>query len=110
MVLDRFDGVRKMRGFAIALLGLIGLNLLLPIQSAQAAICRHLGDKEVCIVEIRRSAKYYWRYRVTLSVDGKQRDREIYNCRDRLRISAQGDRIPFQSPGIGDLVCNLTRR
>ncbi|MEC4806802.1 MAG: hypothetical protein SAJ12_24210 [Jaaginema sp. PMC 1079.18] len=100
----------KMPGFAIALCGIISLNLLLPMQPAQGAICRSLGEKQVCVVEIQRSAKYYWQYRVILTVDGQKRPREIYNCRDRLRISAQGDRIPFQPQGIGSLICRLTRR
>ena len=95
---------------AIACFIALLLSFSLKASPAQGAICRQLGEQQVCIVDIRRSAKYYWQYRVTLEVDGQTRPREIYNCRDRVRISSQGDRKVFQDQGLGDLICSLVQR
>lgn len=85
-------------------------GLIFETPSAEAAICRQLGEQQICIVDIQRSAKYYWQYRVSVTVDNQLRPREIYNCRDRVRISERGDRIAFQDEGIGDLICRLVQR
>ncbi|MFP4008258.1 MAG: hypothetical protein ACLFV6_09685 [Spirulinaceae cyanobacterium] len=95
---------------AIACLIVLLLGFAINPQPVEGGICRQLGQQQVCIVDIQRSAKYYWQYRVTLEVDGQVRPREIYNCRDRVRISSQGDRIAFQDQSFGDLICRLVQR
>jgi hypothetical protein len=101
---------KKIQVWAIAFFLMFWLWLECPIPNAQAAICRLFGNSQVCIIEIKRSAKYYWQYRVVLQIDGEQRPREIYNCRDRIRIASSGQFQKFQENGIGDLICNLWKR
>ena len=50
---------------------------------AEASVCRNYQGREICIVDIKRSAKNYWEYRVILSVGGVKQPLEVYNCRDR---------------------------
>lgn len=80
---------------------------LLAIVPAEASTCRQLNHHEVCIVKLKRSAKYYWEYRAVISVDGKKKPLEIYNCRDRLKTNRHRDVVPFSQDGIGELVCSL---
>ncbi len=75
----------------------------LPVE---AAFCRNLNNHNICIVQIKRSAKYYWEYRATISIDGKKRLREIYNCRTHSVIKADRQIIPFESNGVGELICS----
>lgn len=71
--------------------------------------CRTFTGHEVCVVDIRRSAKSYWEYRTVVSVDGKRQPLELYNCRDRNRILASdGTLVPFLTGKTGDWVCSLT--
>jgi len=71
--------------------------------------CRPFGGHEVCISDIRRSAKSYWEYRTVVSIDGIKQPLELYNCRDRLRILASdGSAIPFLTGKTGDWICTLT--
>ncbi|HEY9657161.1 MAG TPA: hypothetical protein V6C65_01760 [Allocoleopsis sp.] len=91
-------------------IGLPGLPGLLTNLSASAAPCRTLHQQTVCIQEIKRSAKYFWEYRVTLQIDGKTQPLEIYNCRDRLKIQPDGSVIPFEPAGIGEFICKILQR
>ncbi|WP_041619336.1 hypothetical protein [Stanieria cyanosphaera] len=75
----------------------------LPVE---AAFCRNLNNHNICILQIKRSAKYYWEYRATISIDGKKKPREIYNCRTHYVIKANRQIIPFESNGIGQLICS----
>ncbi|MCT7985612.1 hypothetical protein NG796_20270 [Laspinema sp. A4] len=76
---------------------------------AQALVCRTLGDRSVCIVQIQRSAKYHWEYRVALRLDGVDQPLERYNCRDRIRVQGNGTRVSFEPDGVGDLICRLLK-
>ena len=73
----------------------------------EAALCRNLDGREVCIVRIKRSAKYYWEYRTVVSIDGQKKPLVIYNCRDRTITRKNKYPIPFKSNGAGNLVCSL---
>ncbi len=76
---------------------------------AEADICRLFGSHEVCLNDIRRSAKSYWEYRAVVSIDGVKQPLELYNCRDRLRVLASdGSAIPFLTGKTGDWICTLT--
>ncbi|MEL6494859.1 MAG: hypothetical protein AAFQ41_07015 [Cyanobacteria bacterium J06623_7] len=73
---------------------------------AKADMCRDRFGQEVCILKLKRSAKNYWEYRATVSVDGeKQRHKEIYNCRDRTLTRKGKYPIPFRDDSPGELVC-----
>jgi hypothetical protein len=74
---------------------------------AQASVCRSIDDRLICLVSIKRSAKNYWEYRAVISVDGKKQPMEIYNCRDRLRVTANKTTVAFKANGFGELICSF---
>lgn len=78
--------------------------------SVQAASCRVLQGRSICIQSIQRSAKNYWEYRVVLRIDGKTQPLEVYNCRDRIKLTPEGTSIPFEPQGVGSWVCQVFRR
>ena len=78
---------------------------------ANASMCRDRFGQEVCILKLKRSAKNYWEYRATVSVDGeKQRYKEIYNCRDRTLTRRGKFPIPFRENSPGELVCKTFQK
>ena len=76
----------------------------------EAAFCRQQGDRQVCIIQIKRSAKNYWEYRAEISIDGKLKPTETYNCRDRLRIEKSGKILPFTPNGAGEYICSFFQK
>jgi hypothetical protein len=100
----------QLRQWSKATALLLGILWTLTVAfPAQALVCRTLGDRSVCIVRIQRSAKYHWEYRVALSIDGVVQPLERYNCRDRLRVQADGTRVSFDENGVGNLICRLVK-
>jgi hypothetical protein len=95
-----------MKSIAIILFVLL-IVLVADVPPAEAAFCRSVDGQQVCVVSIKRSAKYYWEYRVVVSVDGVEKPLELYNCRDRVRLQPDGTRLPFQPDDLGEQVCNL---
>ncbi|MDJ0706194.1 MAG: hypothetical protein QNJ46_23225 [Leptolyngbyaceae cyanobacterium MO_188.B28] len=92
----------------ISLLWILTLVLLLSWgKPAEAAFCRIVNDHKICIVSIKRSAKNYWEYRASVSIDAVVTPIEIYDCRQRIRIKKGGAVIPFEPNGPGELICNL---
>lgn len=89
------------------------LSLLLGAASpAIATTCRLMHNQQICILEIKRSAKNFWEYRAAVSIDGVERPIEIYNCRDRLwtrndKTVMAFDRDPAK---VGELICQLFQR
>lgn len=94
----------------IIILGLIVINWAIIIPSAQAEFCRQINGHQVCIVKIKRSAKNYWEYRAAVKIDQKTKPIEIYDCRQRHRITQEGEIIPFKSKGVGKLICRVLNR
>jgi hypothetical protein len=96
---------------SLKLLTLIGLILtfwLVMIPVTQAATCQEIARKQVCIQKIKRSAKYYWEYRIDLSVDGVKQTTRVYDCRDRYYSLPDRNRISYQkSDRLIQLVCRL---
>ncbi|NJN86160.1 MAG: hypothetical protein HC881_07370 [Leptolyngbyaceae cyanobacterium SL_7_1] len=89
------------------LVALLLSNLVIgSIPKAIAAPCYPIQSHTICLLDIQRSAKNYWEYRVKISIDGVVQPVEIYNCRDRLRVSKQHS-TPFLVHGIGEKVCSL---
>lgn len=80
------------------------LWLIFPVE---AATCRTLDGHQICIIQIKRSAKNYWEYRAIVSIDGKKRPREVYNCRDKYTVEYDLAIIPFKKNGTGELICSL---
>ena len=78
--------------------------LIFPVE---AATCRTLDGHQICIIQIKRSAKNYWEYRAIVSIDGKKRPREVYNCRDKYTVEYDRAIIPFKKNGTGELICSL---
>ncbi|MEH2027585.1 MAG: hypothetical protein V7K62_29185 [Nostoc sp.] len=72
------------------------LLFILPfcvVNPAFASVCRNYDDynglrlhHQICILSISRSAKNYWEYRATVSVDGVKRPTEVYNCREGVKV------------------------
>lgn len=77
---------------------------------AEAAFCRTIRDRTICILSIQRSAKYFWEYQAVVRIDNQTRPRETYNCRDRLRIREDGIAVPFDAKGVGELICTILKR
>lgn len=95
-------------GLFLSLILLLGLGFT-PI--AEATMCRDRNGQEVCILKLKRSAKNYWEYRAKVSLDGeKQRNIEIYNCRDRTLTRKGKYPIPFVTGSPGELVCQTFQR
>ncbi|MGB3694384.1 MAG: hypothetical protein WA865_02350 [Spirulinaceae cyanobacterium] len=77
---------------------------------AEASFCRNYQDKSICILSIKRSAKNYWEYRASVKIDGVVSPVEVYNCRDRLRVKKDGQVVPFQKNGAGQLICSFFKK
>ncbi|MEM8779424.1 MAG: hypothetical protein AAGF26_11240, partial [Cyanobacteria bacterium P01_G01_bin.49] len=86
---------------------LLIISCFLITLPANAAICRQINEHTVCILKIKRSAKNYWEYRVSVKIDDQVRPTEIYNCRNKRRITQNGKIIPFESDGIGNYICRV---
>lgn len=86
---------------------ILSVNIALP---AKASVCRNYNGNSICILEIKRSAKYHWQYRASVSVNGKVKPIEIYNCREQIKIQKNGNRVPFSSNGAGQLICSILNK
>jgi hypothetical protein len=85
-------------------LGLFILVFLVALP-ADAAICHSFQGQKLCVVNIKRSAKKYWEYRVTISRDGEIQPVEIYNCRSKYRVNQDKVILSFEPNDIGNLIC-----
>lgn len=84
------------------------MAIALPVHAAN--ICRTINQHQICILDIKRSAKNYWEYRATVSLDGERKPEEVYNCRDRTTIQEDGTVVRFESDGAGAMICRLLNR
>jgi hypothetical protein len=76
--------------------------------SALASNCQILSNgHQVCLLKINRSAKKYWEYWASISIDGVKRPVETYNCRGRTILQQDGTVLPFSQNNAGNLVCRL---
>nr|WP_238845950.1 hypothetical protein [Nostoc edaphicum] len=79
---------------------------------ALASVCRNYNvydglHHKICILSISRSAKNYWEYRATVSVDGVKRPTEVYNCRERVNVQQSGTVLPFEQKGPREMICSF---
>ena len=85
------------------------LAFFLQTSPAIASFCRQLNGHLICIVSIKRSAKNYWEYRTVISVDSIEKPLEIYNCRNQTKTQNNGKIVPFESDGVGELICRILK-
>ncbi|ERN43192.1 hypothetical protein KR51_00000850 [Rubidibacter lacunae KORDI 51-2] len=95
---------------SLSVLAIAALWILMVTAPAEAAFCRTVAGHSICILDIKRSAKYHWEYRARVSVDGKKRPFEVYNCRRRIRVRRDGRIVPFDDDGVGNSICSLLAR
>ena len=77
---------------------------------AEASVCRKDRGREICIVDIKRSAKNYWEYRVILGVDGVKQPLEVYNCRSHSTVRKDGTVLAFGENNSGEFVCRFFKK
>lgn len=91
-----------------AVLGLITFACAALYPSvAQASICRHQNNHEICIVSIKRSAKNYWEYRASVRVDNVTKPVQIYDCRSQTTVAKNKVLEPFEQDGTAAVVCSF---
>lgn len=92
----------------VAVLSIWTMSVIAIAPPAQAInYCRTVGDHQICLLDVKRSAKNYWEYRAVVSIDGQPRPLEIYNCRQRTRTLEDGTVVSFAPQGAGVLICKL---
>lgn len=74
---------------------------------ALAKNCYDFQEHTICIINIERSAKYYWQYKVDLSIDEDKQQRTIYDCRQQTKRVKNRDFISFKSGDVGYFICSL---
>ncbi len=75
---------------------------------AQAFTCRNYNSHKICILSIKRSAKNYWEYRASVIIDGVKTPVDLYDCRQRVRVSRDGRTIiAFGEDDAGELICSF---
>ena len=95
-----------MKGLKLLLVILLACGLVFGTAGkAIAQQCRVIGGQEICLVSVKRSAKYYWQYRAVLKIDGKQQPREKFDCHPR-NTKMQSDRQSLQDKKHA-FVCNI---
>lgn len=105
-----FNGIQnlgQMKFIALLLFLTLSFSVALP---AEASFCRNSNDHLICILSIKRSAKYYWQYKAAVSVDGVNRPMEVYNCRDCIRVRPDGTFVWFDPNGPGELICRFFQK
>lgn len=89
------------------LLLILSFAVSVALPANAKSICRNYGDREICILSIKRSAKNYWEYRASVSIDGVKTPIEVYNCRDRLKVQVDGKISPFERQDAVKLICSF---
>ncbi len=77
---------------------------------AEAKTCQHWHDRQICFVQIKRSAKYYWEYRAIVTIDGIKQPLTIYNCHTQRENQEKDRSIPFSDSQIGELICSSFKK
>ncbi|MGB3509539.1 MAG: hypothetical protein WBA93_09885 [Microcoleaceae cyanobacterium] len=94
--------------FILLIVLLIFLFAVTP--PAAASFCRNYNGNKICILSIKRSAKNYWEYRAEVSINGRRKPLEIYNCHTEEKIQKDGKIVKFQPNGAGKLICNVLNK
>ena len=96
-----------MKYVAVVLLLIVPFSVTL---TADAAVCRNFDSHQICILSIKRSAKNYWEYTASVSVDKVKTPSEVYNCRDRVKIQPNKAVVPFGQKDPGEFICSFFKR
>lgn len=96
-----------MKYLALLLLLILSFSVAFP---ADASRCRNFNAHQICILSIKRSAKNYWEYTASVSVDKVKTRSEVYNCRDRVKIQSNKTVMPFGKKDPGELICSFFKR
>lgn len=99
-----------MRQVQIFLFLIVFVFTLVISPPAHAVVCRDVNGHHICILNIKRSAKKYWEYRVTASIDGINQPSKTYQCRDRIKFLPNGTILRFGDEDVAQVVCNLFKR
>ncbi len=99
----------RIRTVAFMFLLILILSVAHP---AFASVCRNYDGydglrHQICILSIKRSAKNYWEYRATVSVDKVKRPTEVYNCRERVKVQEGVTILPFEQKDPGEMICSF---
>jgi hypothetical protein len=89
------------------------LLVILSFSVAPAAansVCQNYHGHRVCILSIERSAKNYWEYKASVSVDDVKEPSKVYNCRSQVKILQDGTFVPFGDKDPGELICRFFKR
>ncbi|MBH8552639.1 hypothetical protein I8751_09670 [Nostocaceae cyanobacterium CENA357] len=97
-----------MRKYVPLALLLILINTV--VFSAFPSVCRNYNDHIICILSINRSAKNYWEYRASVSVDGVKNPNEVYNCRERVKVKRDRTVVSFGQNDPGELICSFFKK
>ena len=91
----------------ILILFIVASFLITP--RTEANICKSWSGHQVCVVRMKRSAKYYWEYRTILSVDGNKRPEIVYDCRHFSYFKPDKTKVYFKDNknDLGNFVCRL---
>ncbi|TAF11179.1 MAG: hypothetical protein EAZ77_01545 [Nostocales cyanobacterium] len=93
--------------FVILLLLIFSFSFPSP---ALAFVCHHYDGHEICILSIKRSAKKYWEYRASVSVDGVKTPVEIYNCRGKFKVNKDRTVSQFAENSPGEMICSFFQK
>jgi hypothetical protein len=100
---NQMPDISMMKYIALLLLLILFSLVTLP---AEASVCRNYQGHKICILTIKRSAKNYWEYRATMTVDGIKRPIEVYNCLEQIKVEKDGTVVPFEDNDPGKLICS----
>jgi hypothetical protein len=92
------------KGLLILLLLVFSFSFTSP---ASAMICRNYQSEEICILSIKRSAKKYWEYQASVSINGNKKPVEVYNCRGKFKVSKDGNVMQFKDNSPGEMICSF---
>lgn len=71
---------------------------LTPQQPLAAITCQKTFNQDasgqlICLLQIKRSAKNYWEYRVALKIGDRKKITRIYNCRQHSYWQADQNQV-----------------
>ena len=91
----------------VLLVLILSFSVALP---AAASVCRNYDGHRICILSIQRSAKNYWEYKASVSVDDVKEPTKVYNCRSQVKILKDGTIVPFGDKDPGELICRFFKK
>ncbi|NES81304.1 MAG: hypothetical protein F6K10_07775 [Moorea sp. SIO2B7] len=98
----------RIKYLVLIVLLIVFFTFALPARAEK--FCRNYNGNLICIISIKRSAKNYWEYRASVSINGVVRAIEIYNCRNRFRIQKNGNVVAFEPNGAGEFICSRFKK